>query len=129
MSKEKRFVIQVDPLEIEDDAIFDNKESRLYECQSDMMSDICSLLNQQAERIAELEEQLKKKPKYNIGDKVYLINQYYEVVEDFVETIDIDTDCTEYYTEMYSICWYENQLFATKAEAEAKLKEIKGEKK
>ena len=33
MSKEKRFVIQVDPLEIEDDAIFDNKELRLYECQ------------------------------------------------------------------------------------------------
>ena len=47
MSKEKRFVIQVDPLEIEDDAIFDNKELRLYECQSDMMSDICSLLNKQ----------------------------------------------------------------------------------
>ena len=30
MSKEKRFVIQVDSLEIEDDAIFDNKELRLY---------------------------------------------------------------------------------------------------
>ena len=60
MSKEKRFVIQVDPLEIEDDAIFDNKELRLYECQSDMMSDICSLLNKQDQRIAELEEQLKK---------------------------------------------------------------------
>ena len=66
MSKEKRFVIQVDPLEIEDDAIFDNKELRLYECQSDMMSDICSLLNQQDQRIAELEEQLKNciKPKF-----------------------------------------------------------------
>lgn len=59
MSKEKRFVIQVDPLEIEDDAIYDNKELRLYECQSDMMSDICSLLNQQDQQIAELEEQLK----------------------------------------------------------------------
>ena len=86
-------------------------------------------LNEFTQRIAELEEQLKKKPKYNIGDKVYLINQYYEVEEDFVETIDIDTDCTEYYTEMYSICWYENELFATKAEALEKLKELKGENK
>ena len=58
MNKENRFVIQVDPLEIEDDAIYDNKELRLYECQSDMMSDICSLLNKQDQRIAELEEQL-----------------------------------------------------------------------
>ena len=41
MSKENRFVIQVDPLEIEDDAIFDNKELRLYECQSDMILEKC----------------------------------------------------------------------------------------
>ena len=60
MSKEKRFVIQVDPLEMEDDAIFDNKELRLYECQSDMMSDICSLLNKQEKRIAELEDRWQK---------------------------------------------------------------------
>lgn len=63
MSKEKRFVIQVDPLEIEDDAIFDNKELMLYECRSDMMSDICSLLNQQDQRIAELQKQLEEKDK------------------------------------------------------------------
>ena len=63
MSKEKRFVIQVDPLEIEDDAIFDNKELKLYECQSDMMSDICSLLNKQDQRIADLEAKLAEKDK------------------------------------------------------------------
>lgn len=82
---------------------------------------------EQHKRIAELEEQLKKKPKYNIGDRVYLINQDYEVEEDFVETIDIDIDVTEYYTVMYSICWYENELFATKEEAFKKLEELKGE--
>ena len=80
------------------------------------------------QRIAELEEQLKNKPKFNVGDKVYLINKDYEVERDFIESIDIDTDGIEYYTEMYSICWYENQLFATKAEALAKLEEL-GEKK
>lgn len=58
MSKEKRFVIQIDPLEIEDDAIYDNKELRLYECQSDMMSDICSLLNKQDKQLADLEVKL-----------------------------------------------------------------------
>lgn len=89
---------------------------------------ICGILNKQADRIAELEEQLKKKPKYNIGDRVYIINEDYEVERDFIESIDIDTDGIEYYTEMYSVCWYENELFATKEEAEAKLKEL-GEKK
>ena len=69
MSKEKRFVIQVDPLEIEDDAIFDNKESRLYECQSDMMSDICSLLNKQDQRIADLEAKLAEFEKFMKGNK------------------------------------------------------------
>lgn len=63
MSKEKRFVIQVDPLEIEDDAIYDNKELKLYECQSGTMSDICSLLNKQDKQIADLEAKLAEKDK------------------------------------------------------------------
>ena len=63
MNKENRFVIQVDPLEIEDDAIFDNKELKLYECKSDMMSDICSLLNKQDQQIADLEAKLAEKEK------------------------------------------------------------------
>ena len=63
MSKEKRFVIQVDPLEIEDDAIYDNKELKLYECQSGTMSDICSLLNKQDKQIADLEAKLAESEK------------------------------------------------------------------
>lgn len=81
------------------------------------------------ERIAELEEQLKNKPKYNIGDRVYIINEDYEVERDFIESIDIDTDGIEYYIELSSICFDDCQLFKTKAEAEAKLRELQGEKK
>lgn len=100
----------------------DNKTGEIHD-------NYIELLNQQDQRITELEEQLKKKPKYNVGDRVYIINEDYEVERDFIESIDIDTDGIEYYTEMYSICWYENELFTTKAEAEAKLEELKGDHK
>ena len=129
MSKEKRFVIQVDPLEIEDDAIFDNKELRLYECQSDMMSDICSLLNQQDQRILELEEQLKNVPKYNVYSKVFYIDDGEKTIkEDFVEQITINHRDGILYELINNFLFEESELFATKAEAIAKLKEL-GEKK
>lgn len=87
------------------------------------------MITQLKNRIAELEEQLKKKPKYNIGDRVYIINKDEEVERDFIESIDIDTFGIEYYTVMHSICWYENELFATKDEAQEKLRKLQGEKK
>ena len=87
------------------------------------------MITQLKNRIAELEEQLKKKPKYNIGDRVYIINKDDEVERDFIESIDIDTFGIEYYTVMHSICWYENELFATKEEAQEKLRKLQGEKK
>ena len=146
MSKEKRFVIQVDPLEIEDDAIFDNKELRLYECKSDMMSDICSLLNKQDQRIAELEEQLKNAivPKFRTYQSIFYITQFYTSTKGDTE-YDIISD-------MYYVSENENEIilgwnyandfnrrkyyyvrkgwvFATKEEAQAKLEELKGEKK
>ena len=102
--------------------------SKIQSSRDKLIADIQSQLAEKDKTIAELEEQLKKKPKYNIGDRVYIINEDYEVERDFIESIDIDTDGIEYYTETYSICWYENQFFATKAEAEAKLREL-GEKK
>lgn len=137
ISKEKRFVIQVDPLEIEDDAIFDNKELRLYECQSDMMSDICSLLNKQDQRIAELEKQLKNAivPKFKIGQTVYTFNKYnWCVYELKVISIHISKyENINFNSLSYSVkrledgftCGYlEDDLFNTKEEAEAKLKEM-----
>ena len=90
--------------------------------------EVCKANNeivQYKKRIAKLEEQLKNKPKFNVGDKVYLINKDEEVERDFIESIDIDTFGIEYYTVMHSICWYENELFSTKDEAEAKLKKLK----
>ena len=140
MSKEKRFVIQVDPLEIEDDAIFDNKELRLYECQSDMMSDICSLLNQQDQRIAELEERLKNAivPKFKIGQKVYKVytpNQKYPFefkIIGFKITKSKGEDNIFYNVEEdgFDMGWYPDEiLFATEEEAQAKLEELQGESK
>jgi hypothetical protein len=92
-----------------------NKDDRIY---------LTEKFKEKDQRIAELEEQLKNKPKYNVGDRVYVINEDYEVERDFVESIDIDTDGIEYYTIMNSICWYENELFKTEEEAQAKLKKL-----
>ena len=130
MSKEKRFVIQVDPLEIEDDAIYDNKELKLYECQSDMMSDICSLLNKQDQRIAELEEQLKNAivPKYKTGDKVYGIIDTWAYTDVF--PVEVRDTCLLY--EVWdgedTTKQYSTRIFATKEEAQAKLRELGGTK-
>ena len=82
---------------------------------------------QYQEEIAELKEKLKNKPKFNVGDKVYLINDDEEVESDFIESIEIDNSGIEYYTIKYGVCWYENELFSTKEEAEEKLKEMKSE--
>ena len=79
---------------------------------------------QYQEEIAELKEKLKNKPKFNVGDKVYFINDDEEVESDFIESIEIDDAGIEYYTIMYGVCWYENELFSTKEEAEEKLKEM-----
>ena len=96
MNKENRFVIQVDPLEIEDDAIFDNKELKLYECQSDMMSDICSLLNKQDQRIADLEAKLAESEKQRQHLKDWLDNEiltsvdnesYYATINEYEEEV------------------------------------------
>jgi hypothetical protein len=128
MSIEKRFVIQVDPLEIEDDAIFDNKELRLYECQSDMMSDICSLLNKQDQRIEELEEQLKNAivPKFKRGQYVWCVYPTNEHRQGFVFELEFVG-----YTKDKIICritdneeFEYDEVFATKEKAEAKLKEL-----
>ena len=96
MNKENRFVIQVDPLEIEDDAIFDNKELKLYECKSDMMSDICSLLNKQDQQIADLEAKLAESEKQRQHLKDWLDNEiltsvdnesYYATINEYEEEV------------------------------------------
>ena len=99
------------------------------------------LLNKQAERIAELEEQLKNAivlPKYEKGQKIYsisgkkILEGYFQCFNDDVwaevivnpnEMIDEDgyTD-VDFDVDMF---WHKN-TFATKEDAQAKLKELQG---
>ena len=134
MSKEKRFVIQVDSLEIEDDAIFDNKELRLYECQSDMMSDICSLLNKQENRIAELEEQLKNATRFKTPQiERFAVVQYihqnkkpYKIVNCFDAYKDENMKTRYCFYGVPSTNFKVIQICNTKEEAQAKLEELRG---
>ena len=91
---------------------------------------ICGVLNQQAQRIAELEEQLKNAPKYTVYSKVFFIDDCEKTIkEDFVEQITINHRDGILYELMNNFLFEESELFATKEEAEAKLQELQGEKK
>lgn len=83
---------------------------------------------QQSERIAELEEQLKNVPKYNVYSKVFFIDDCEKTIkEDFVEQITINHRDGILYELINNFLFEESELFATKAEAEAKLQELQGE--
>ena len=91
----------------------------------------------QAERIEELKEQLANsiRPKFKIKQTVYRI--YQDKIENgMISEIRVDEIGITYHITMYkskyceTYCYVnENDLFSTKAEAEAKLKELKGENK
>ena len=91
---------------------------------------ICGILNQQAERIAELEEQLKNAivPKFKIGDKVYGIIDTFA----YTDVLPIEIRDTHLLYEVWdgqdTTKQHHTRIFATKEEAEAKLREL-GEKK
>lgn len=127
MSKENRFVIQVDPLEIEDDAIYDNKELKLYECQSGTMSDICSLLNQQDQRIKELELLLKadKKIKTNSLNGFEKLRQENQQLEEKLNNFET---CMKKYN-VEDIEHLDLMLFVLSGETKYHLKEIKDKHK
>ncbi len=82
------------------------------------------------QRIAELEEQLKNSPKYTVYSKVFFIDDCEKTIkEDFVEQITINHRDGILYELINNFLFEESELFATKAEAEAKLQELQGEKK
>ena len=89
-------------------------------------------LNKQAQRIAELEEQLKNVivPKFKYGQTVWCVYPTNEHRQGFV----FELDFVGYTKDKIICCITENEefeydeVFATKEEAEAKLKEL-GEKK
>jgi len=97
-------------------------------------------LNQQAERIAELEEQLKNAivPKFKIGQEIYTFNKYQDCVYTlYLISIHIEQyETTEFNNLVYRARrlkdgfiggYLEEEIFATKEEAQAKLQELQGE--
>lgn len=88
-----------------------------------------TLLVEKDQRIAELEEQLKNAivPKFKIRQEVfYIVDKYKlksgEILE--IQIWDLKKDNIVYVIEYGGNVWCENELFATKEEAEAKLREL-----
>lgn len=97
----------------------------------DIIDKLHKTIYNQDQRIAELEEQVKAIPKFKQNSYVYAFFTQTEIYKGQIDAFD-------YYTNSYLIFpnedigneWVPAHLvFATKAEAEAKLKEIKGENK
>lgn len=94
---------------------------------------ICGILNQQAQRISELEEQLKNAivPKFKYGQDVWCVYPTNEHRQGFV----FELEFVGYTKDKIICCITENEefeydeVFETKAEAESKLEELQGEKK
>ena len=87
---------------------------------------------EQHKRIIELEEQLKNAivPKFKIGQEVWRIDPENDVSSGEVWKIEINrvqTKYTVFWGNDYEDVYFEYELFTTKEEAEAKLKELKGE--
>ena len=118
-----------------DSAIFNTETDeilRLYQ--------ICDLLNEQDQKIKELEHRLSNciEPKFKVGQKLYVIGEKFmgktliDEVEYFGENIDgiitfeegCRCGCTP---DRYSVEKIEN-VFSTKEEAKAKLEELKNGK-
>lgn len=109
--------------------ILDLQDTKNMICLND--SEIVDLLNQQDQRIAELEEQLKNsiRPKFKVNDRIFVIVNN-EVEEYYIDEVLLKVKGT--LVAYRDICkettiTEKNELFATKEEAQAKLEELKGE--
>lgn len=99
----------------------------------DMIDKLHKTIYNQDQRIADLEEQLKNAviPKFKVNDKIFVI------VNDKIEEYYIDEvllKCKGTLVAYRDICketliTEKNEIFATEAEAQAKLEELKGENK
>ena len=87
--------------------------------------------NKQAQRIAELEEQLKNVivPKFKVGQEVWYIDRY-GVQKDIIVSFTYFSIENEILYKMHDeiIDHREKYIFATKEEAQVKLEELEGEK-
>lgn len=106
------------------------KESLIvYDEEWNTLDDLCELLNQLQQRIAELEEQLENAivPKFKIGQEVWYIDRY-GVQKDIIVSFTYFSIENEILYKMNDeiIDHREKYIFATKEEAEQKLNELKG---
>lgn len=137
MSKE-RFECFVDEWDEYNWYVKDNKNNEEFE----YLEDVTKILNQQDQRIAELEEQLKNAivPKFKVGQEIWEITPLmsWEIKriewhkfnggngDVVVEIYRLGHDGTD----DYNCCIMpvdNDRFFATKEEAQAKLKELQGE--
>ena len=133
MDKEERFNYYINKKDDRDWFIDD----RVKEEEITTFKGVVQVLNQQAQRIAELEEQLKNAivPKFKIGQIVWFIDtrvndfneNKYMLTSFKIETIKFD-NFDICYEDYWGDIMAQRELFATKEEAQAKLKEL-GENK
>ena len=116
------------------DSFKDTKTGEIYDNHID-------LLNQQDQRIAELEEQLKNAivPKFMVGQEVWFVSEILEVIHNGkINAFEVYKFKERPYEFWYDIDYVEDNtetsdevsdefIFATKEEAEQRLKELKGE--
>lgn len=117
--------IETKYIPIQTEIISDNKDKTIAELQ---------------QQIAELEEQLKGyiRPKFKVGQTVYTFNKNTECVYELcIKIIRIEINEISQFNSLVYLAerledgnffgYFEVELFATKEEAQAKLKELQGE--
>lgn len=120
--------------------IYGNKN--MTENLNNMYEAYLKILNEKDQRIAELEEQLKGyiRPKFKVGQTVYTFNKSTECVYELcIKIIRIEINEISKFNSLVYLAerledgnffgYFEVELFATKEEAIAKLRELQGEKK
>lgn len=110
--------------------MFDFEERFRHEL---VKEEILEIIKEKDQRIAELEEQLKNAivPKFKIGQEVWFISMTNYVCNFIIQELQYTLCCDG----RSGICYfskdnleeYEWNLFATREEAEQRLKELKGE--
>lgn len=92
---------------------------------------ICEILNQQAQRIAELEEQLANSIRPKFPRQEHICGFAFGEIREYIVVAYLDNDITLCENiETSELEWCDNNfLVRTFEEAQAKLKELQGEKK
>lgn len=124
--------------------VCDKCYNEMFKFTDEYIGHMKKLLNQQSQRIAELEEQLKNAivPKFKFMEKVWHINKdyfykkYWYIEELLINGFEYKIDkrknalvmwYSTYFNDYKNYKYQEKDLFTNKEEAQAKLKELQGE--